>query len=44
MTAAQNWAVRPLLDARLRLVTDVAMFTRGIDHCPVGYLPSGIYF
>ncbi|MDQ4084782.1 MAG: GNAT family N-acetyltransferase [Actinomycetota bacterium] len=44
MTAAQDWAVRVALDARLKVVGAGPLFVAGLDRPPGPWLPSGWYF
>jgi GNAT superfamily N-acetyltransferase len=43
ITARQDWAIGPVLDARLELRTDGAVFVRGDVGAFRPYLPSGAY-
>jgi GNAT superfamily N-acetyltransferase len=44
MTAAQDWAVRVTLAARMRVIGAGPLFMHGRDHPPGPWLPSGWYF
>ncbi len=44
MTAAQDWAVRVSLAARLSVVAAGPLFVDGLDRVPGPWLPSGWYF
>jgi GNAT superfamily N-acetyltransferase len=44
MTAAQDWAVRVCLAARLKVVGAGPLFISGMDHPPGPWIPSGWYF
>jgi predicted GNAT family acetyltransferase len=44
MTAAQDWAVRVALEARLKVVAAGPLFVDGLDRPPGPWLPSGWYF
>jgi GNAT superfamily N-acetyltransferase len=44
MTAAQDWAVRVALAARMKVVGAGPLFADGIDRPPGPWLPSGWYF
>jgi len=44
MTAAQDWAVRVALAARLSVVASGPLFVGGLDRPPGPWLPSGWYF
>ena len=44
MTAAQDWAVRVALAARMKVVASGPLFVGGLDRPPGPWLPSGWYF
>lgn len=44
LTAAQDWAVKVLLEAGLAIKPGGSLFTSGIDPLPGPWLPSGWYF
>lgn len=44
MTAAQNWAVRVCLAARLKVVGAGPLFISGLQRPPGAWIPSGWYF
>jgi GNAT superfamily N-acetyltransferase len=44
LTAAQDWAVRVALDARLPVTPSGPLFVRGRPHPPGPWVPSGWYF
>ena len=44
LTAAQDWAVKVCLAARLKVVGAGPLFVSGMDHPPGPWIPSGWYF
>ncbi len=44
LTAAQNWAVKVALAARLQIAPVGALFLAGREHPPGPWVPSGWYF